>query len=86
MPMNKWQKYFAFILTIVLVIILPSGLDEIFAQCAMCRKNAESSLKDPNSIAQGLNKAIPYLALAFIFREQIKGLYKMLRAKSSNKN
>ena len=60
--------------------------DDTFAQCAMCRKNAEGS-----NIAKGLNTgilylmAIPYFMIAFIFREQIKSLFKSLRAKVSSK-
>lgn len=59
----------------------------------MCKQAAETSLKsNPNSIARGLNSgilylmAVPYLLIAFIFRKQIKYLFKRLfkkRIKSS---
>lgn len=32
-----------------------------FAQCAMCKANAESSLKEGNETARGLNMGIMYL-------------------------
>jgi hypothetical protein len=66
---------------------------DLSAQCAMCKQAAETSLKsNPNSIARGLNSgilylmAVPYLLIAFIFRKQIKHLFKRLfkkRIKSS---
>lgn len=66
---------------------------DLSAQCAMCKQAAETSLKsNPNSIARGLNSgilylmAVPYLLIAFIFRKQIKYLFKRLfkkRIKSS---
>ena len=55
------------------------------AQCAMCKEAAESTLKDnPTSMARSLNKgilylmAMPYLAIAFIFRKQLYQVYKKL--------
>lgn len=62
-----------------------------FAQCAMCRANAESNLKNGGSIAKGLNSgilylmAIPYLLLAFIFRQQIRTLYNRVKARLATK-
>ena len=54
----------------------------------MCKEAAESSLKDnPGSMARSLNKGIlylmaaPYLAIAFIFRRQIYGLYRKVAAR-----
>ncbi len=58
-----------------------------FTQCAMCKANAETSLKNGSTIAKGLNSgilylmAIPYLMLAFIFREQLKSLYFKLKSR-----
>lgn len=58
---------------------------DLFAQCAMCKQAAETSLKsNPNSIARGLNSgilylmAVPYLLIGFIFRKQIKHLFKKI--------
>lgn len=75
---------FIFILFAVLQL-LPI---DIFAQCAMCKAAAESSLKDdPNSIARGLNKGIlflmgiPYLVVAIIFRKELVQFIKNLRNK-----
>lgn len=65
--------------------------NDVLAQCAMCRANASSSLRNGSSIAKGLNTgilylmAIPYLLLAFIFREQLKSLYCRLKARYTSK-
>ena len=86
--MNKRTQYLMFFAIIALLILLP---DLSFAQCAMCKRNAETGMQNGNSIIRGLNTgilylmAIPYLALAFIFREQIKALYKSLLAKKFGK-
>ena len=71
-----------FILLGLVVVLLVVCADQSFAQCAMCRANAESSLKNNSgSIAKGLNSGIlylmgiPYLLLAFIFRNQLKTLW-----------
>jgi len=70
-------------LFLILVFIFP---DQSVAQCAMCKSAAESSIKnDPSSMAKNLNTgilylmAVPYLAIAFIFRKQIVALYKRWR-------
>ncbi len=70
-----------FVLLLILGFIMLAN--SAAAQCAMCRANAESSIKNnTNSIARGLNMgilylmAIPYLMLAFIFRAQLKMIWK----------
>ena len=64
-----------------------------YAQCAMCKQAAESSMKsDPNSVARSLNSGIlylmlaPYLLLCFIFRKQIASVWKKLRNKENPAN
>ena len=76
---------FFYLLTLVLILCFPVYLD---AQCAMCKEAAEASMKDnPDSMARNLNKgilylmAMPYLAIAFIFRRQIYELYKRIAAR-----
>lgn len=56
---------------------------DLSAQCAMCKEAAEASMKNnPNSMARSLNKgilylmAVPYLAIAFIFRKQLYQVFK----------
>ena len=86
--MSKRFQYFVFFILIAAVLLLP---ETSIAQCAMCKRNAETGMQNGNTIIRGLNTgilylmAIPYLALAFIFREQIKGLYKNLRSRTSGK-
>jgi hypothetical protein len=65
------------LLLLLLCLVLMPCVD-LNAQCAMCREAAEASMKDdPKSMARSLNKgilylmAVPYLAIAFIFRKQI---------------
>lgn len=65
-----------------LVFILLSTYDKLYAQCAMCKQAAESTLEhQPNSMAKNLNSGIlylmliPYLLIAFIFRKQIWKLF-----------
>ena len=77
----KTRHFYLVVLGVLLLLLISYGLSP--AQCAMCRANAESSLKNDagGSIARGLNKgilylmAIPYLLLAFIFRHQLKTLW-----------
>lgn len=58
----------------------------------MCKEAAEASMRDnPNSMARSLNKgilylmAVPYLAIAFIFRKQIYQLWLKVSARFSRK-
>jgi hypothetical protein len=80
-----------FILSLTAFALLLLLSQTSMAQCAMCRANAESSLKNGSSVAKGLNSgilylmAIPYLLLMFIFREQIKSLYIRLKARYYSK-
>lgn len=60
------------------------------AQCAMCRKVAEDASKNPSgNISRNVNAAIlylmtvPYLALGFIFRKQLVGLYRSWRGQNN---
>ncbi|MFN8230010.1 MAG: hypothetical protein U0V03_03725 [Bacteroidia bacterium] len=64
----------------IILFVIASNID-LTAQCAMCKAAAESSLKsDSRAIARGLNSGIlylmtiPYILLAFIFKNQIKTL------------
>lgn len=86
--MNRnFKILFSFILLLILMVIA----NDVLAQCAMCKANATSSLQNGSSIAKGLNTgilylmAIPYLLLAFIFREQIKSLYFRLKARYTSR-
>ena len=77
------------IFVLILVVIINSS--ELFAQCAMCKATAESSIKNGGSIAKGLNfgilylMAIPYVLLAslafFFFKKQIIEKMKALKSK-----
>jgi hypothetical protein len=81
------RKFFIVLFCVALFFMLSPI--EMNAQCAMCKQSAESSLKNPNSVARGLNSgilylmAVPYLAIMFIFRKQIYTLFKMFRARFS---
>jgi len=79
------KKALPYLLILALLVLVIQDAD---AQCAMCKKVAEG--KDPKSygsVAKNLNSAIlylmtvPYIALAFIFRDQIKSLIRGLRKK-----
>jgi hypothetical protein len=81
-------RSFTLIFTVVLIFsLLPIDLQ---SQCAMCKQAAESSLNGKGgSVARGLNSgilylmAVPYLAMAFIFRKQIYQLWKKFSARFS---
>lgn len=84
--MKWWEKYLLVLFTVSFFILFST---DSFAQCAMCKQAAESSLKsNPNSLARSLNSgilylmAVPYVLLGFIFRKQIYKLYKSLVNKS----
>ena len=76
-PLWRMKRSSLLPVLLVLCLVLVPGPD-VFAQCAMCKEAAEASMKDdPTSMARSLNKgilylmAVPYLAIAFIFRKQI---------------
>jgi hypothetical protein len=78
-----FQRKYIFILLVVFLVFLQP---EIYAQCAMCKQAAETSLKsNPNSMARSLNSgilylmAVPYIMLGFIFRKQLVQLWKKMR-------
>ena len=77
-------------ISLLLILFFLPGFD-CLAQCAMCKANAESSLRNGPSVARGLNSGIlylmtiPYLLLAFIFRQQIKSLYYKIKSRFLNK-
>lgn len=84
--MFRLSKKIAFVFLLLLFFI-----NNVGAQCAMCKQAASSSLEnDPNSIAKGLNSgilylmAIPYIMIAFIFRKQIVALWKSWRGKPAS--
>jgi hypothetical protein len=54
--MKKW--FFSFLLIASLSVIIPNALQ---AQCSLCQATAETSLKDGNNSARGLNAGIFYL-------------------------
>jgi hypothetical protein len=78
------KKYSLIIFVFLCLSLLSFDLD---AQCAMCKEVVNSSQDNPNSIAKNLNTgilylmAVPYLMIAFIFRKQIRSLYRTLRGK-----
>ncbi len=83
--MSNLKRYFP---ALLLILFWCLGSQEVYAQCAMCKQAAESSLKsDAGSIARGLNSgilylmAVPYLMIAFIFRKQLVKLFRLLKAK-----
>lgn len=83
------QRVFFVVVLLFLVMMPFSDLD---AQCAMCKEAAESTLKNnPNSMARSLNKgilylmAVPYIAIAFIFRKQLYQVWLKLLARFSGK-
>lgn len=88
MKINK--KYFALIL-IALFFVL--AIDDVSAQCAMCKQAAESSMRsNPNSMARSLNSgilylmAVPYIMICFIFRKQLYQLWKRVAGKNNKLN
>ncbi|MDO9000174.1 MAG: hypothetical protein Q7W45_10445 [Bacteroidota bacterium] len=79
-------KYFSYLFILALLIFSV----DVEAQCAMCKQAAESSLNsNPNSMVRSLNTgilylmAVPYLMLCFIFRKQIKLLFRKVFPKKS---
>jgi hypothetical protein len=80
------RKYIFIFLAIAAVFVFFSVDAE--AQCAMCRKAAESKNASGTVIGRGLNPAIlylmgiPYVILFFIFRKQIMGFLRQRRAKA----
>ena len=56
------MKLFLFSLFFSLSILIASH-DFSFGQCAMCKQSAESSLKEGNNDAKGLNAGIMYLLM-----------------------
>jgi hypothetical protein len=88
MTMKRNNLLPAFIFLIVLLAFTISA----DAQCAMCRKIAESDMSKghPATVSKNINMgilyllAVPYVALAVYFRKQIVGVYKSFRA--SNKS
>lgn len=78
------KKYFPIVLLAALLLLTTAD----FAQCAMCKAAAESSLEsNPNSVARGLNNgilflmSIPYIVVAVIFRKELKQFFVNLRSK-----
>lgn len=49
-----------FFIILLTLIFLFSGINA-FSQCAMCERNAETSLENGNTQAKGLNSGIMYL-------------------------
>ena len=54
------KAFFYFILFITLSVIAPQFSN---AQCAMCQRNAETSLKAGNTTAKGLDTGILYIMM-----------------------
>ncbi len=51
------------LLVVFFVFILCFAGSDIFAQCAMCKASAETSLEGGSSAAAGINKGVLYLFL-----------------------
>lgn len=89
---NKMRTIPKIALVFLTLLVVSFFVNDVFSQCAMCKANAETNLKNGGSIAKGLNAgilylmAIPYLLLAFIFREQLKTLYFKMKARIAAKN
>jgi len=49
------------LLTVIALVVVFS--DATFAQCALCKANAESSIQQGDSTAKGLNAGIMYLLI-----------------------
>jgi hypothetical protein len=80
------MKNKALIITIIAVVLIAFLCADAEAQCSMCRKVAADGSKNPSAnISRNVNSAIlylmavPYLALGFIFRKQLVGLYRSWR-------
>lgn len=78
-----------YLIAIVILVVLLLLAEDSEAQCAMCKQAAESSMKsNPNSLARSLNSgilylmAVPYIMIAFIFRKQLKQLFRKIMRKS----
>ena len=79
-----------FIITLFAVALILFSSTDAEAQCAMCRKVAEDGMKNPEgNISRNVNSAIlylmavPYLALGFIFRKQLLGMYRSWRGQKN---
>ncbi len=57
--MMKFLKFIA--IAIAIFLLLTFGMEELSAQCPMCRMSAESNLKDGGTEGKGLNKGILYM-------------------------
>jgi hypothetical protein len=82
----------SYLLLLLVICLLFIPLADLEAQCAMCKEAAEASMKDnPRSMARSLNKgilylmAVPYLAIAFIFRKQIFLAWKKVSSRFQKK-
>ncbi|MFI5148098.1 MAG: hypothetical protein ACHQRM_00075 [Bacteroidia bacterium] len=76
--------FFLFLLIGLLFLASP----EVHAQgCSQCKMIPQSDLQNGGHIASGINKgilymmALPYIILFLLFRKQIIGFYKQLRAR-----
>jgi hypothetical protein len=54
--MKKW-----FFILLLIALLSRSFYNQANAQCALCKANAETSLKDGNDTAKGINIGIMYL-------------------------
>lgn len=66
-----------------LAILFVFFLQDLFAQCAMCKAVAEDQAEEgPSGINTGILyiMIIPYIILFFVFRKKIIGFLKELRA------
>lgn len=84
------------ILFFVLTFTVCLYANDLSAQCAMCRANAESNLKEGGTIAKGLNTGIlylmtiPYLILGTLFflffKKPILEKFKAVKARFQSAN
>lgn len=78
----KNRILFAILLVTVIVISVDHTL---LAQCAMCKANAESSLKEGNETARGLNMGIMYLLVIPYLMIGALGYWWYVRNRKNNK-
>lgn len=67
---------------ILLILLFVFIVQDLLAQCAMCKAVAEDAAEDaPSSINTGILyiMVIPYIILFFAFRKKIFGLLRELR-------
>lgn len=57
------RNRFVLLVVLLVLILFATSHDTAFAQCALCKANAESSVQNGANTARGLNAGIMYLLL-----------------------